>query len=235
MPSDAKSEFEQFGQELVAATAAVAGGPLLGAAGLVAAGRALDEYHKRRAAQGSARMSFVIAQAAAIAEEEAQAFLAALGEDEAKQELLVRTVRTAAESDSVPKLFAAANALARGRLADTPLTVAIESAFMRALADLETGHIQLLRKLVSSPAELGLGPSQEPVETLNRVQIERVAGEAAVVLDPMLSVLQGHGLVRPFEARGGLTSGAALTGAWQITSIGVEFLDRLELVGQIPQ
>ena len=159
--------------------------------------------------------------------------IAAMSADAESEELLLRTLSAAGDAALADKLIALAIALAEG-VGAGPEEKQWEIDFVRALADLGSHHVQLLRKFTQSATELGLAHAAQapdpPVLQLNEGQLGRVAGLPN--LSPMLGTLQRHGLLAPVSHGGGmsLSVGAAPT-TWRITPFGQDFLDRLNSIG----
>jgi hypothetical protein len=162
--------------------------------------------------------------------------LAKLKASAAGEELLMRTLRAAAETATMPKLVALGVSLA-GSASDAG-DIAFETLFVRAMSECDVAHVNLLGSFIRSANELGLGSGQpefdSPVECLNVTQLELVHPDFVSVLEPLVAVLERHGLVtRLATAAGSLSGGDSRNGTWSITSFGRTALQRMAAVSDI--
>lgn len=229
------------GDALTTATGAVIGaiaGPEAAVAGAVAMPYvrgalrlALESLNEKRRTRG-ARLIELAAEEAGI---DIETLLEKLQDDPNREEILQRTLRVAMESSMEGKLFALSKALASTAIARTPRVVQWEAMFVRTLDDLDEGHIDLLDRFLWSANKLGLGGGQpefeEPVNGLNRAQLDLVMPDLKDMVDSMVAVVERHGLIARTE-RGGGSFGGGGGGPthWVITTFGREFLARLRLV-----
>jgi hypothetical protein len=111
-----------------------------------------------------------------------------------------------------------------------------ETAFVRALSDLDRLHIGLLERFTWTGNRLFGGDTpglDQPVAALNDGQLKTVMPEFGDVLESLLATLQRHGLIEPLETAGPVLGGGRgpLT-TWQITEFGTRFVERMQDVGE---
>lgn len=231
----------EIATEVVVSASAAALGVVNPAAGVAAAAAVpvvfagvkdvLDRIHGRRIFRRSA----VLAAAAKQAGIDADELTRRLESDPEREELLLRTLVAAGEAPLREKLIAYAVALANGTTTDDRHRVAWETAFVRALDDLDSDHLTLLDRFTRTATQLGLaatGTEPDPVmNTLNETQIEMVASDVA---NPpaTVAVLQRHGLIAARTSGGGTFGGGGGSTHWYITAFGIAFLERLDSIGE---
>lgn len=211
-------------------------GAVLGAVTPAAVKKALewvaDVYSRRR----EANMTAVIALAAQEAGLDPQELVRRLDADPAKREVFVRTLKAAADAGRLSDLVALAQSLSRTATSDSERELRAEATFVRALDDLDSGHIHLLAAFVKTSNQNNLGDGSpdfdRPVEQLNDGQLALCLPGYEEEIPALLAGLQTHGLVAyrvaPRVTPGGL--GVSGGGNWHITSVGRAFLDRMHLV-----
>lgn len=218
------------------------GGPpgmvLLGAAAPPLVQFALLRGRARVRRRKAAREKEVLLAAATAAGITVLDLLARMKASPAGEELLLLTLRAASETGNVNKLFALAQNLgSAARASGSPL--AFETMFARALGDCDSAHVYLLETFTKTGNELSAHAAghrydpafdQVPVE-INQLQIETGRPELREYLDPLLAVLQRHGLVVSRAPTGGMSfsggSGGPAFVLWKLTPFGRTFLDRL--------
>lgn len=202
--------------------------------------RGRAEIRKRRAA----REKEVLLAAATAAGTTVMDLLARMKASPAGEEVLLLTLRAASETGNVSKLFALAQNLgSAARAPHSPL--AFETMFARALGDCDSVHVYLLDTFTKTGNELAAHTAdhrddpafdQVPVE-INQLQIETARPELREYLDPLLAVLQRHGLVVSRTPTGGMSFGGGGGGPafvlWKLTPFGRTFLDRLHAMAPI--
>jgi hypothetical protein len=224
-------------------SAGVAAGAAAGPAAGVAAtavtgelvGRALDWINRHR----TASVEKVLAKAAELEHMDVVAManrLRDLSPDH--YELLIDTVELAARLGDPKRLVAAAKALSESaNIEPGDPELDRRRAIVSALDVVTPARGALLRVFTKTATDLGLGREHDttgvPVHHLNRVQLERVVVDEASVLDADLQALSSRGLIRPFSAQGGFTSGAGLTDGWEITDLGIDVIARLDTVADV--
>ena len=152
------------------------------------------------------------------------------------EDLLLQTLRAAADSAMTAKLVALAAALAHVAVRPETQTIAFETIFVRALSDCAAPHVLLLELFTKTGNELGLGDGgsdfDQALDALNERQIGLAQPDLLPMLVPLLAVLQRHGLVVPRNGAGPtpFAGGPAPFTSWSITAVGRTFLERLRLV-----
>ena len=125
-------------------------------------------------------------------------------------ELLARVLEAAARAPLKEKVTALARVLAYGLDEDGSVHEAMTLA--AALADLEAAHIFLLHYLAVSPA-----PPESP-RGWQASQVADAIPEIVGVVDGLVAVLAGHGLIRD---QGGTTyPGSIGPAVWKVTALG---------------
>lgn len=219
----------------------VAGGPLgalLGAGAVVLVAEALESTRSYFRERHEARVATVIALAAKEAGQTAEELIRKLQSSPDKEDIFLRTLRAAQDAALTEKLVALAHSLKTTVTTDDLLLVATETAFVRSLADVDRAHLAILRAFTQSSNELGLGGGQPDFdrvpESLNSVQLRLALPQYADILDPLLSVLNRHGLIQPLQFKTVVDEGKtqALT-SWKITPFGRSFIERIDLATEL--
>ena len=217
------------------AIAAGPGGAIAGAAAAPVVSRVLMQLAGALGARRDARVVGVIARAAQLAGLEPAVLVQRLQASPEQEELLVRTMQAAADAAAEERLVMLATSLGHAATG-TPLDAGREALFVRAIAELELLHVQLLERFTWSANALGLGDGASPefdtpIQRLNEKVLERVLPELGVTTAPLLSALVRHGLLAystPSVATYG--GGGSLPPVWELTAFGAAFLERLSLV-----
>jgi len=180
------------------------------------------------------RQAEVLVRAARIARLEQEELLSALDASPEKQELLVEIFEAARAAIVHEKLLALAATLASGATASSEGgEVARELMLVQAIADIESPHLAVLARLEQSPSAQVSEPAPGLVSTAyahaggwySLFELRAMPGIGDVV-EPILAVLERHGLVEPYEAEGGqvlMPHGRSC----RLTSHGRLLLDRL--------
>jgi hypothetical protein len=213
-------------------------GALLGAVAPPLVSRALAAVRETYARRQEERVSAVIALAAKLANADPEEVVEDLQADPAREELLVRTLRTAQDAALVEKLVFLAVALIEGREAGSSDRLTFETALVRVVDDCDSAHFEVLDLFVQSANSLGLGDGSEEFEKvpdgLNRTQLDRARPALAPLFDSLLAVLERHGLASSTTEVGGLTSSLGPANVhWRITQFGRDVLERLAVVHEI--
>jgi hypothetical protein len=149
------------------------------------------------------------------------------------EQLLLRILSAIQETALREKLVAYALALGKGlglQAGDEALQW--ESAFVRALHDLDLVHFKLLEQL-SRHDDVERHPLLDPRGTFNEPQL-RASVSDRTTLSIVMAVLQRHGLVMSQTAGGG--PGILATEArtlWHITDFGIAALQHIQEVGDL--
>jgi hypothetical protein len=212
----------------------VIAGALVGEAATVA----MNQFRARAVDRARKRQTYVIDQAAKQAGVEPEILLERLSRTPRNEELVLRTLRVAADATLIEQLAALATALASAATTAEDRTVVWETAFVAALGELTPGHLALLQRFTWTANQNNLGDGSRefdaPVTTLNRYQLALAMPGFEDVIDSLIATLEGHGLVAS-----GFTGGAMLGGGvggvtkWNLTEFGRTFLERLALVGDV--
>ena len=154
------------------------------------------------------------------------------------------TLRAASETGNVRKLFALAQNLgSAARDLGSPL--AFETMFVRALADCDSVHVYLLEIFTMTDNQRAAGkpghrydPAFDQVpDEINQLQVEAARPELREYLEPLLAVLQRHGLLVSRSPSGGMSLGGGSGGPasvyWKMTPFGRTFLNRLDAVAPL--
>lgn len=141
-------------------------------------------------------------------------------------------VLTAGDSRLEERLVVLARWLAAGALTEDEVSVGSLETLVAALHDVGPLHLAVLRSLVSSSNTLGLGGDDpafdEPVHSLNRMQLNMVFPEIRASLKPVLALLQRHGLIEVLYPNSAtLGRGSAEPSGYRITDFGRMLLDEL--------
>ncbi|HET6836014.1 MAG TPA: hypothetical protein VFH30_19285 [Acidimicrobiales bacterium] len=158
-----------------------------------------------------------------------------LAADEEREQLLLRTLEAASATAMERWLPVYAIALANGTVAKDLAVPSWETTFVRVVADLDGGHLQLLDVFTKSANELGSGGDHpdfdKPVESLSEPGLRRYAAHVPHHT-AVLAVLERHGLVSRIVPSGGMTFSAGPSiASWQITDFGRQVHTRLFEVG----
>lgn len=185
----------------------------------------------RARARREDRGARALEQAAKILDAGLDIFEERTAHDEARLELLARVLEAAERTPLERKVTALARVLAEG-LGDGGS--AHEGLILAAaLADLEAPHVAVLHYLAVTPLppeELRHGNGVDP-RGWEAGQLARAAPQVADLLDGLLAVLSGHGLIRD---QGGVTYPGAIGPAqWKATPLGLRCL--LLLGEEIPE
>jgi hypothetical protein len=213
-------------------------GALLGSALGTSVKKALDGALDAIGERRHARLKWVLAYAAKQADLDPEELAARMQQDPEREELFVRVLQAAQASATAEKLIGLAVSLARGVQSESSDEDALEVGFVRVLGDLDTAHLTLLRAFTQTSNELGLGDGSadfdKPLDSLNLGQLKIAFPELALLLDPTLSALEQHGLVRPLGAASAPTYGALGSAAsWGLTPFGEAFIERMALVSEM--
>jgi hypothetical protein len=220
-----------------------AGGPvgaLLGASAVALVAEALEATRSYFVERHEARVATVIALAAKEAGETAEDLIRKLQSSPDKEDLFLRTLRAAQDAALTEKLVALAHSLKTTATTDDLPIVATETAFVRGLADVDRAHLAILRAFTQSTNELGLGngePDFDRVpESLNSQAFRFAFPKYADILDPLLSVLNRHGLIQPVQFMPIVAVGEGQTRpltSWSITPFGRSFIERIDLATEL--
>lgn len=216
------------------------GGPPGAAAGFVVGktvDRALSGALDAIRVRWRGRATYVVQAAAKRAGIEVDALCARMQEDAVREELFIRVLRAAQESALDEKLVALALSLAQGAQGAETDTIR-EAGFVRVLGDLDAMHLELVRAFTQTSNQLGLGDGSaefdSTLEALNLSQLQIAFPKLGALVDPALSALEQHGLVRSLTATAAPTWGTlSTTASWRLTPFGVEFMSRMTLVGEL--
>ena len=155
------------------------------------------------------------------------------------EQLLLRTLRATSETALREKVLVFALALAHGSQPEAePDEVERETAFVRALEDLDEAHLLLLRRFTKTANELGLGDGSADFDKVPDVvgpgQIE-VGWSNVNNLPALLATLQGNGLIEGHVGSGGMSfyNGGVNTLKWRVTAFGRDVLARLAEIREI--
>jgi hypothetical protein len=198
--------------------------------------RAVFERYSRRQWARADRVLHLAAELAGIDDEE---LIERLRRTPEKEELLVRTVRAAAEAAVERKLVALAKSLAATTVGGDE-EVQWEAVFVRALSDLDTVHINLLERFTWSANALGLGDGGPEFTTspasLSSVQLAIAVPHLENVVDAVLATLVRHGLLA-FASHTNVTygGGSPAPSTWSLTPFGRTVLSRLGVIADVLQ
>lgn len=207
-----------------AAVLAIAVGPagaIAGAATAPVVSRVVAQFVRSVRAAGRARAASVIARAAHLAGLEPAVLAQRLQASPEHEELLVRTMRAAADAAADEKLVMLATSLGRAAQG-TPIDAGREALFVRVIADLDLLHIHVLQRFGSSPVSV----------PLNSQSLELALPDLGESAAPVLATLVRHGLLAYStpSVSGAYGGGGLTTAVWEVTPFGKAFLDRLALV-----
>lgn len=192
-----------------------------------------------------ARAEFVVDKAAELGGVSSEELLERLASDPERQGLLVASLQAAQDAGTLEKLLALAGSLAAASFTAEEATFHWQLSFIRALGDLETPHVEVLRTFTKSSYDNNLAtrPTDgepevpgflEPSLTLNLGQVKMAIPDLAPLLDSIVATLVRHGLVAERTSSGGMSfsggGGGPRNPTLQITDFGLEFLARLDLV-----
>lgn len=178
------------------------GGALVGGAA-AAVSTVVSAARERR----EARAALALAVASAVANVDLDELLNRLLADPRRTELAARALSAAAASTLETKVAALGRALAEG-LADDDAKVDEQLVLVAVYADLEAPHVRLLAVLAEEdPPVVVEELDARNIEGWRRAQIAERLPEFGVTLEPVLSVLLGHGLL--FDAPSGLFGGGS--------------------------
>jgi hypothetical protein len=190
------------------------------------------------------REAFVFDRAAQLAGISPEIVLQRLSETPVRQELLLGTLRAAQRATALEQLVLLAKSLAAGSTA-ADAAASTETAFVRAIADCDTAHIQVLGLFGRTSNELGIGNGQPafdtPATVINTSQLGIARPDLEPVLDHVLATLLRHGLLVARPAGGGAILQAPVPSAardkiiqnWQLTDFGELFQERVKAVGYL--
>lgn len=207
------------------------------AAALPAARSAAEHVLDRLRLHRQQRAEAVLVAAAQHAKLTVDELVGRLQRSAAGEDLLTLTMRAAHDASLSAKLYALAAALANG--ARNEAGVSFESTFVRAINDLDAASVQILASFGRSANDLGLGSGgvefDEPVNSLNSVQLATAHPGLTALLDPLLAVLQRHGLIAPITSGGGtfFGGGGQRLETWGTTPFGEEVAARLRAIDDV--
>ena len=197
------------GANPILATVIGASGPALKLAHKLSS-RAL-ERRQDRAAQVLERAAEILDVGLDILEERAASY-------DDRLELLARVLEAAARTPLDEKVTALARVLAEGLRDGGSVDESV--VIGAALADLEAAHVFVLRHLAVTPLppeELQRPNHPEP-RGWEASQVRSAVPEVTQILDSLLAVLSGHGLIRDL---GGVTyPGSVGPSVWKVTTLG---------------
>ena len=210
--------------------------PLAGVAAAIAsplASKALTALFHRRQKKAEMALELAARQARLAVEQ----MLDRLGSTDAGGSLLVKVLRSAQEAGSEQELLALAACLGRAATANSEAELATETVLIDALGELGEAHLQLLERFLWTPEQLGLGSGpefQQPVEVLNKLQIEMAVEDLKRVLPAMLQRLLASGLIDvDFPGAGGYGGGGTAPALYRLTDLGKTLLERLAEISRL--
>ncbi|HST47409.1 hypothetical protein [Jatrophihabitans sp.] len=155
-----------------------------------------------------------------------------------KRLLLLRdALQSAAATSMQSKARAFGRAIANGALTADDAKIDNEALVVRALADLESPHVQVLARIQGGTARIPR-PGEQRELSEKSLALERLdAHGQAALLQPLLQTLLRNGLVRQValgESWGEEPNDedADRTNTWAVTNFGVELLQRLRTAGE---
>jgi hypothetical protein len=198
-----------LGANPVVATVVGASGPAL-----KLAHRVLSRARERR----EDRVARTIEQAAEILDVGLDIFEERATSYDDRLELLARVLEAAARTPLEEKVTALARVLAEGLRDGESVNEALVIA--AALADIEAAHVYVLHHLAVTPLppEQLRRPNHPEPRGWEAAQIAAAVPEVTDILDGLLAVLSGHGLIRD---QGGVTyPGGVGPAVWRLTALG---------------
>jgi hypothetical protein len=216
-----------------AGTGLLLGGPLgalIGAATPEAVKAAVAWLRTEYSARQEGKLAFVLSRAADESALSLGELLIRLDANPEKQEIFVRTIRTAQGSAKLVNLIALSRSLAELSLTDDAVRIQSEGAFVRAIDQLDSTHVQLLQIFEQTSDESGIvqghGHDQVPPAIYPEQLAEALPQLASLV--PLLAAgLQAHGLILARADSSGMLQGGSTRLIWEITDLGRDFLERM--------
>ena len=137
------------------------------------------------------------------------------------------------------KLVALSISLSNAATTESGRELYTETAFVRAIEQLDSLHLQVLKVFTQSPNEAGWGDgtamTDRPVVSMNNLTLERPLPDYKDLLPGLTAALQSNGLivyqVRPSGS--GMSFTGTEGGLWVITDLGRRFLERMKAVEAI--
>lgn len=245
MPKRVQNRMIVKGAAAVATATGAAALSLAGVEGLIAGAAAapvvtagIDALIDRWTARQHLRVSEVVARAAQAAGLPPSQLLERLRAAPEREELVIRTLRAAADTPAELKLVAFATSVAVVATRE-PAAVAWEALFVRALSDLDLAHLDVLRRFTWSANDLGLGDGRSAefdkrVEYLNARQVEIALPSLQGTVGVLLAALVRHGLLdTSTPTLGTFGGGGGTMQQWTMSAFGRAFLARIELVHRV--
>jgi hypothetical protein len=211
-------------------------GSVVGAAagpGLARGLRALgDHYVSRR----RVRAERLIKLAARLAGIEPDVLVRRLCGSPELEDLFVRTFRAAAEDSAERKLVALARSLSASVAGGTS-QIERETLFVRAIAELDEVHIDVLDQFTWTSNALGLGDGSSEFDTslpaLNSAQVHMAMPELEDIIDSILATLVRQGLLSYSTPTLPAFGGGPSISQWALSPFGRLVLDRLAVIREV--
>jgi len=212
--------------DVVTGAAAVTGGLALGAGPLVATAvgasapvlKLLCRIGNRALDRRQDRQIQALEQAARILDVDLDALEVLGASDADRLELLARVLEAAARTPLDEKVTALSRVLAEGLRDEDSAREAL--VIVAAMADIEAAHAFVLQYLAMTPLppEERRMPNHPEPRGWEASQLAAAIPEVAEILDGLLAVLSGHGLIRD---QGGLVyPGSVGPAVWRVTALG---------------
>ncbi len=198
----------------------------------------LSDFLQRLEAKQRDNVLGVISLAAKQAGIDPDVLIERLEAEPVKSQLFVRTLRSAQDEALMPNLVFLAQSLGHVVTAALDVDVLREAALIRAISELDAGHLRLLRAIMPVVTKAGLPEGPIKVMTMahgrSELAIERLLPEFKGFVPGLVAALQSHGLVayRVNTSPAGFRTGAE-NGYWEVTPMGKGFLERMSLAEEM--
>lgn len=200
---------------------------VLAAGGTAAMAPAVAEVLSRIWAKCQRRQAEVLDTAASAADLSVEAIVQEAERSELTEELLVAVMENAWKATARRKRLALGRTLAEGLKADAK--VEAEILIARAIAELDSGHVEVLQKLTVPRGEVIRHEIIGPPAGFTYSELSGMLPHLQPILEPLLGGLSRNGLVtgKPTDLNWGVNGPTMVDTVWIVTDQGHTLLERL--------